>query len=339
MTTQILLCISLFLATIVNFPIDVLANDGGVPIETVAPSRDFALSARQEPALAEFGKPFDFVIEVQHTAKYEILFPKEFPQQDNLRALGSFKHQMKNTMQDAGNGIIKEEWRVTLIPLDIEKIDTPEIEAATNLDEPLIIDPMAIILKQIPPPKEEDKENKGFESNSGPFVFFVSDDRPYVLGSASATTLVLLLLFLFIMAKRKLPSLPQPKEEELSQEPIIPPHVIALEKLEQLMSRGLLEKGEVKTFVTYLMNDVLRSYLEARYDFPAEKRTTRELVADLLKISDAGLNVQLMKDILETTDLVKFANANIEPQNAHNFANQVKTLIVQTQQEIKEAAS
>ena len=336
MKNKFFIRVALCLTGLLSLPSPSYANDGGVETEKVMQSRDFALSARQEPALAEFGKPFEFIIEVQHTSKYEIMFPKEFPQQDNLRALGPFKHQIMKTTQDAGNGLIKEEWRIALIPLDIEKIDTPEIEAATNLSEPLIIDPMAITLKPIAPPQKDDKEDKGFESNAGPFVFFVADDRPYVLGSASAITLVLLLVFLFIMAKRKLPSLPQPKEEELPKEPVIPPHVIALEKLEQLMARGLLEKGEVKTFVTYLMNEVLRAYREARYDFPAEKRTTRELVADLLKISDAGLNVQLMKDILETTDLVKFANANIEPQNAHNFANQVKTLIVQTQQDTQE---
>ena len=105
------------------------------------------------------------------------------------------------------------------------------------------------------------------------------------------------------------------------------------------MGEGHLEKGEVKTFVTVLMNDILRSYLEGRYDFPAEKHTTRELVADLLKISDAGLNVQLVKDILETTDLVKFSKAEIPPQNAHSFANQVKALILATKEEpVEEAA-
>ena len=329
----------LLLASIVfllNLPHANAAMDGGLFNSEIAPSQDFALFARQEPSVAEFGKPFDFVIEVQHTSKYQIQFPETFPQQDNLRALGRFSHTENTTGLDAGVGLIKETWRITLIPLDIEKIDTPVIEAATNLEEPLIIDPMAIVLKTVPPPKKDEEKKDGFESNAGPFVFFVPDDRIYVLGSSAAIALILLLIFLYVMAKRQLPVAPQPTREELPQAPVIPPHVTALQRLEALMARGLLEKGEVKTFVTYLMNDVLRSYLEARYDFPAEKRTTRELVADLLKISDAGLNVQLMKDILETTDLVKFANANIEPQNAHTFANQVKTLILQTKQNTQE---
>jgi hypothetical protein len=311
------------------------ALDGGFQPKPVEASRDFLLSANQEPPMAEFGLPFDFVIKVKHTRDYQIQFPKEFPLQDNLRALGPFKHLTSIEKTDGGSGLIEEEWRISLIALDTEKIDTPQIEAITNMDEPLLIDPMAIMLKPIPPPAKDDEKKEGFESNAGPFVFFVPDDRPYILGSFASTSLVCLLLFLFLMLKRRLPQPPQPQEELLEKEPEIPPHLIALERLEELMQRGLLEKGEVKTFVTYLMNDVLRSYLEARYDFPAEKRTTRELVADLLKISDAGLDVQLMKDILETTDLVKFANAAIPPQNAHTFANQVKTLILKTKQELK----
>lgn len=188
---RLLLAIIVFL---LNLPHANATMDGGLFNSEIAPSQDFALFARQEPPVAEFGKPFDFVIEVQHTSRYQIQFPETFPQQDNLRALGRFSHTENTTGLDAGVGLIKETWRITLIPLDIEKIDTPVIEAATNLEEPLIIDPMAIVLKTVPPPKKDDEKKDGFESNAGPFVFFVPDDRIYVLGSSAAIALILLLI-------------------------------------------------------------------------------------------------------------------------------------------------
>ena len=314
------------------------ALDGGVLTDGTGPSRDFTLTLHQEPATAEFGKPVLLVITVKHLPHIQLNFPKELPTQDNLRAVGPIQYQRKTLGADAGLAFIQEVWRIPLLPLDLKDIDTPRIEVPTNLDEPLIIDPMALAQRPVPPPSKEEQE-KGFEGHAGPFVFMVSDERPYVFGTFAATTLVCLLLFLWFMMRRRLPELPKALVEQQPATPAIPPHVVALERLERLMAEGHLEKGEVKTFVTVLMNDILRSYLEGRYDFPAEKHTTRELVADLLKISDAGLNVQLVKDILETTDLVKFAKAEIPPQNAHSFANQVKALILATKEEpVEEAA-
>ena len=314
------------------------AQDGGVASPSNSANQDFSLTVRQEPETAEFGKPFLLVVEVRHLPDLKLKFPKEMPEQENLRQVGPIQYERKDGAPTQELPTVQEIWRIPLLPLDLQDIDTPQLEVQTNIDEPLLIDPLAVVLKAVAPPPQE-ADDKGFEGHAGPFVFLVPDERPYALGIYGGVSLVCLLLFVWWLRRRQLPELPEALSPEAPSTPAVPPHVLALKRLDDLLEEGLLERGEVKHFVTILMNEILRTYLEGRYDFPAEKHTTRELIADLFRISDAGLDVKLVKDILETTDLVKFAKAEIPPQNAHAFANQVKALILNTKQDTVEEAA
>ena len=82
-----------------------------------------------------------------------------------------------------------------------------------------------------------------------------------------------------------------PLEEEMPEPagPSRPAHEVALERLTALLAEGLLQKGAVPLFVQRLMDDVLRSYLEDRFDASAGTRTTRELCEALLSLSTLKL--------------------------------------------------
>jgi hypothetical protein len=104
------------------------------------------------------------------------------------------------------------------------------------------------------------------------------------------------------------------------------------------MREGLLARGEIARFVERLMDEVLRAYLEDRFLVPVTRETTREIAAELLRLSVPGLDLVLLRDILETADLVKFARADVAAESAHEMATKVRALVVATRAPREEVA-
>ncbi len=118
---------------------------------------------------------------------------------------------------------------------------------------------------------------------------------------------------------------------EIVRKPAEPPHVFALRELNSLKEARLWQQGLVKEYYTRL-TEILRKYLEYRYELKALEQTTEETL-DSLKA--AGFNDNrlygILKDILETGDLVKFAKYEPQPDvnesvllNAFVFVNDTK---------------
>lgn len=85
-----------------------------------------------------------------------------------------------------------------------------------------------------------------------------------------------------------------------------PAHEVALEALESLYQSSLLEKKQFKEFFSRL-SDILRLYLEGRYFFDALEETTNEIVIDAKKHVEETDLLNNLKNILELSDLIKFA--------------------------------
>lgn len=99
--------------------------------------------------------------------------------------------------------------------------------------------------------------------------------------------------------------------------PIIPPHIIALEKLKKLEDDKLWQKGEIKNFHIAL-TDIVREYMESRYKMLATESTTTEIIDQLTAyITDKTL-IEKLREFLELSDLVKFAKLTPLPnENEH----------------------
>lgn len=92
-------------------------------------------------------------------------------------------------------------------------------------------------------------------------------------------------------------------------EPKIPAHVIALEKLNHLKSKELWFTTDSKKYISDL-TDVLREYISNRWDFDARESTSEEiLMAEFILRIDHDALLKL-KTIFGTSDFVKFAKAN-----------------------------
>jgi hypothetical protein len=88
----------------------------------------------------------------------------------------------------------------------------------------------------------------------------------------------------------------------------IPPHVRCLEALDALERQRLWQQGEHKAYQSCI-TDLLRGYIEARYQVCALERTTDELMAEL-RVSPLPVDERIrLENMLRAADLVKFAKA------------------------------
>jgi len=105
-------------------------------------------------------------------------------------------------------------------------------------------------------------------------------------------------------------------------EPPRPAHEVALEALRKLRESDLLATGQIKVFYIEL-SEIVRRYIEGRYFVPALELTTGELMEDLKQVTLEPDARDLLRGLLEMSDLVKFAKyapANEEHERALQFA-------------------
>lgn len=152
---------------------------------------------------------------------------------------------------------------------------------------------------------------------------FVSKAWPY-----GSITLIALLIIgavsAFIVLKKK-------KEE--FKNPPTPAHIIAYEALSALEKKDYIRKGFTQAYYTEL-SDIVRHYLENRFNIRAPEMTTEEFLIKVKEDSALSLDQKrLLHDFLIACDLVKFAKHQPAEQEASLSFASAKKLIDQTKQE------
>lgn len=109
----------------------------------------------------------------------------------------------------------------------------------------------------------------------------------------------------------------------------VPANIIAMNQLQELKSKELWQKGDIKTYQSELTY-IIRSYLENRYKINALENTTNQIVQDLKKLNLTDeLRGELQK-ILQVADLVKFAKAEPTGDVHEKFMNKATEFIKAT---------
>ena len=114
-----------------------------------------------------------------------------------------------------------------------------------------------------------------------------------------------------------------------------PAHLIALVKLEQLRQEQLLEAGNYKLFYARL-SEIVREYLENRFEFRALEMTTEEFLMCLGRMNfleQAQKNI--LAEFLQYSDLVKFAKHQPLKDEGEKALTMVHGLIEETKEEVK----
>jgi hypothetical protein len=108
-----------------------------------------------------------------------------------------------------------------------------------------------------------------------------------------------------------------------------PVHEKALRLLSELEAENLWQKGEVKEYYVRL-TDILRNYVEDRFDVPALERTTDELTAAASHHKELAFQAQRLHIILATADMAKFARAQPTPTEHISTMQATRELIMAT---------
>ena len=117
-----------------------------------------------------------------------------------------------------------------------------------------------------------------------------------------------------------------------------PPEDIAREALDALDREGLMTQGLVKEYHDRL-SDILRQYIEGRYQIVALDRTTEELYREMRRVRiERGALDEILR-FLEACDLVKFAKYQPAPQEIEGVTISATHIIDITTPEPIEAAT
>lgn len=143
---------------------------------------------------------------------------------------------------------------------------------------------------------------------------------PYILLCLATIAVIALVVFLirkFYRKKSPKKALPKPK-------PKVKPHIAALEALENLRLKHLWQDGLVKLYYSEL-TDIIREYIDGRWEIDAPEMTSSEIIDAVARLQLDNDTKELLRTILSTADLVKFAKWQPLP-NEHDtcFKNAVR---------------
>ena len=131
------------------------------------------------------------------------------------------------------------------------------------------------------------------------------------IGLALGIVMVLLILFLIRLFRKK-------GQEEIAEE-VLPAHIIAIRELDRIKEEKLWQNGKIKEFYSRL-SDTIRVYIEMRFGIPAMENVSSQTLRDFRKLMpDEDLPLEMLRNILETADMVKFAKG--DPLAAENQGN------------------
>jgi hypothetical protein len=140
---------------------------------------------------------------------------------------------------------------------------------------------------------------------------------PWVAGGLGILVVIgMVVRFLMRFLKRK------KDPEGFALRPPEPAHIIAFRELDKLKEEKIWNRGKVKEYYSRL-TEITRRYIERQYDIPAMESTTEEiLVAFKTANLEDNLLDDILKDLLELADLVKFAKEDPLPvDNQTNLNN------------------
>jgi len=114
-----------------------------------------------------------------------------------------------------------------------------------------------------------------------------------------------------------------------------PAHEIAYDRLRDLVKKDLVKKGKIKEFYEEISN-ILRHYIEHRFNLRAPERTTEEFLIELATADILGTDDKTdLGEFLKLSDLVKFAKHNPTKEQIQKTFDLVKNFIEKTKSDEK----
>jgi len=257
------------------------------------------------------GDQIKYTIEINKSPKTKVELPK-------LNNLGNF--EILNYKIKESSNKIRADYTITVfhtgvdtIPsLTIKYVDEKGNQGEVQTEELLInivsiLDENASDIKDIKPP----------ESMPRNFLALV-----LILGA-----LCIAGAYLYLRLKRK---------RVVTTEEVVemrPAHEIAYDRLKALAAKDYLKLNKIKQYYIEL-SDIIRRYIEARYNILAPCETTYELTQNMKKKKIKFSHIQMIGNFLNACDLVKFAKYVPATDEIRSNFEAAKNIIDQTKEEV-----
>lgn len=133
--------------------------------------------------------------------------------------------------------------------------------------------------------------------------FHIKEILPLIYLFGGIAVLVVGLYFLIKYLKNR----PQETKSQNVKKISIPPHIKALQSLEELRLKRLSEQGLKKQYYSEL-SEIIWIYLEERFSITACEMTTEEIIEQMKRCSEISTSdFENIKKMFDISDLVKFA--------------------------------
>jgi len=191
--------------------------------------------------------------------------------------------------------------KLMITSFDSGSYQLPELKIAISdgtKTDTVLTNPLTLVVKTLP----RDKAVKDIFDIKAPIdePLTFREVAPWALGGLLLAGLIFLLLL--YLRRRK-----QNRPFSFIQKPVDPPHVIALKELEKIKEEKLWASENHKYYYTRLV-DVLRIYIENRFNVNAMEQTTDEILFGLRQVEfPVDELYRQLQESLTLADLVKFA--------------------------------
>lgn len=259
------------------------------------------------------GDQINLLLEVTHNTKNVITFPVFFD--TIVEGVEVFEKSPIDTIRKENNDTMTFRQNLVITSFDSGFYAIPPFRFLLNQDTANYVEtePMLLEVQTIPVKMEED-----IKDIKDPLTVPV-DWKQYAMyvGIGLVAIIILGLILFFILTKKK----PAEIVSGFTQRKPLPPHEIALAKLQTLKDKKLWQNGRVKEYHSEI-SEILREYLEAQLRFNAMEQVTDEIMVELENRVNEDVQ-RKARTILQLSDLAKFAKFEPLPdenEQSLNFA-------------------
>lgn len=259
-------------------------------------AQDISVSATLQPAQIQIGEQAVLRLTVAQPQDKQVVCP--LLSDTITRGVEIVTLPTADTTQ-LGNGRIEVKQDYLITSFDSGFYFIPSYAYACEQDT-LLTAPLGLSVTTVPVDAQNDDIKTIKPIMSAPFLWSeLFTWVGYALLVLALIAIVVLLLLKYVFKKR----VPLISKEP---EPVIPPHIVALNRLEAIKAEKAWQSGNIKAFYTDV-TDVLRVYLEGRFAINAMELTSDEIMALVKKEPALEVVRTKLRQLLELSDLVKFA--------------------------------
>jgi len=275
-----------------------------------------SLTASAEPKKATIGDRIHLDLRITHPNSFELRLSTATSFGDFLIVAANVetKTKKKEAVQDRlalqlvtfSTGTLK----IPSIPLFLVQ---PQAESIIVQTPEIPIEIKSVLAKH--------KDRGDVQDIKGQIGFF--NIVPWLIGLFIAAALGALFWWMWHKRKASMDRIHKPSV------PALPPEIAARSALSALQSKKLIEQGRFKDFYIEL-SSILRQYAEGRFGLPCLDRTTSEIMTELKSGWLSSADFQLIRELFEQCDLVKFARFRPLPEEPPQHLKQALTFIDHT---------